>query len=99
MASDANSRSTPGPAPRATPQPVSPQLPSASRASRTGGVGVAVAAGASQFDAHSTGGGRQGPPRWQGKRIGRYKLVAEIGRGAMGRVFRAEDEVLGNSSR
>jgi serine/threonine-protein kinase len=31
---------------------------------------------------------------WLGKRIGRYRLRAEIGRGSMGRVFRAEDPAL-----
>jgi serine/threonine-protein kinase len=34
-------------------------------------------------------------PRWLGKRVGRFKLVALLGQGAMGRVFRAEDTVMG----
>ena len=34
-------------------------------------------------------------PRWLGKRVGRFKLVAMLGQGAMGRVFRAEDTVMG----
>lgn len=33
-------------------------------------------------------------PAWLGKRVGRFRLVAELGRGAMGRVFRAEDTLL-----
>ena len=33
-------------------------------------------------------------PAWQGKRVGRFRLVSELGRGAMGRVFRAEDTLL-----
>jgi tRNA A-37 threonylcarbamoyl transferase component Bud32 len=34
-------------------------------------------------------------PRWLGKRVGRFKLVALLGQGAMGRVFRAEDTLMG----
>lgn len=30
-------------------------------------------------------------PSWLGKRIGRFRLIGEIGRGATGKVFRAED--------
>ena len=30
-------------------------------------------------------------PSWLGKRVGRFKLMAVLGQGAMGRVFRAED--------
>ena len=30
-------------------------------------------------------------PNWLGRRVGRFKLVALLGQGAMGRVFRAED--------
>ena len=33
-------------------------------------------------------------PSWQGKRVGRFRLIEELGRGAMGRVFRAEDALL-----
>ena len=33
-------------------------------------------------------------PSWAGKRVGRFKLISELGRGAMGRVFRAEDTLL-----
>src|SRR5690349_6737948 len=33
-------------------------------------------------------------PSWEGKRVGRFKLISELGRGAMGRVFRAEDTLL-----
>lgn len=33
-------------------------------------------------------------PAWLGKRVGRFRLVAELGRGAMGRVFRAGDTLL-----
>lgn len=39
--------------------------------------------------------GQQKPvPSWEGKRVGRFKLISELGRGAMGRVFRAEDTLL-----
>jgi tRNA A-37 threonylcarbamoyl transferase component Bud32 len=30
-------------------------------------------------------------PKWLGKRVGRFRLIGLIGRGAMGKVFRAED--------
>ena len=30
-------------------------------------------------------------PRWLGKRVGRFRLIGVIGKGAMGKVFRAED--------
>ena len=33
-------------------------------------------------------------PRWLGKRIGRFRLMAMLGQGAMGRVFRAEDTLM-----
>lgn len=33
-------------------------------------------------------------PRWMGKRIGRFRLMALLGQGAMGRVFRAEDTLM-----
>jgi len=33
-------------------------------------------------------------PAWAGKRVGRFRLISELGRGAMGRVFRAEDTLL-----
>lgn len=36
----------------------------------------------------------QAAPKWLGKRVGRFRLQALIGQGAMGRVFRAEDATL-----
>jgi tRNA A-37 threonylcarbamoyl transferase component Bud32 len=33
-------------------------------------------------------------PAWLGKKVGRFRLLASIGQGAMGRVFRAEDTSL-----
>jgi tRNA A-37 threonylcarbamoyl transferase component Bud32 len=33
-------------------------------------------------------------PAWLGKKVGRFRLLASIGQGAMGRVFRAEDTTL-----
>jgi tRNA A-37 threonylcarbamoyl transferase component Bud32 len=33
-------------------------------------------------------------PAWLGRRVGRFKLVASLGQGAMGRVYRAEDVTL-----
>ncbi|HXE54080.1 MAG TPA: serine/threonine-protein kinase, partial [Tepidisphaeraceae bacterium] len=38
--------------------------------------------------------GTKPTPSWQGKRVGRFRLLSELGRGAMGRVFRAEDTLL-----
>ena len=35
-----------------------------------------------------------GAPSWAGKRVGRFRLMSELGRGAMGRVIRAEDTLL-----
>ena len=37
---------------------------------------------------------KQAAPKWLGKRVGRFRLQALIGQGAMGRVFRAEDITL-----
>src|SRR3982751_1007772 len=34
-------------------------------------------------------------PRWYGRRVGRYRLLAELGRGSAGKVFEAEDVDLG----
>jgi serine/threonine-protein kinase len=36
-------------------------------------------------------GGSSGSAPWQGKRVGAFRIVGFLGRGAMGRVFRAED--------
>jgi serine/threonine protein kinase len=41
------------------------------------------------------GGRGVSPPRWLGKRVGRFRLLALLGQGAMGRVFRAEDTLMG----
>ena len=35
--------------------------------------------------------GSNNSPQWLGKRVGRFRLIGMIGKGAMGRVFRAED--------
>jgi serine/threonine protein kinase len=35
--------------------------------------------------------GASNSPQWLGKRVGRFRLIGMIGKGAMGRVFRAED--------
>src|SRR4051794_29209406 len=32
-----------------------------------------------------------GRPRWYGRRVGRYRLLAELGKGSAGKVFEAED--------
>jgi serine/threonine protein kinase len=37
---------------------------------------------------------KQAAPKWLGKRLGRFRLQALIGQGAMGRVFRADDTTL-----
>ena len=42
----------------------------------------------------ATNGKKTSKPSWVGKRVGRFRLVSELGRGAMGRVFRAEDTLL-----
>jgi serine/threonine-protein kinase len=57
---------------------------SQSGGSSSGG-GVAVDSGTRSIPA----------PRWLGKRVGRFKLIALLGQGAMGRVFRAEDTLMG----
>jgi serine/threonine-protein kinase len=35
--------------------------------------------------------GASPPPKWLGKRVGRFRLIGLVGRGSMGKVFRAED--------
>lgn len=104
MASDATSRSTSGrtPAPHVTPPSSSAASAAAAAAaavalaSGTGGVatGSTSQVGTSAFTSEAGRATPTGAPRWHGKRVGRFKLVAEIGKGAMGRVFRAQDEVL-----
>jgi hypothetical protein len=53
-----------------------------------------VPQGSGADDGSSSADSRQAAPKWLGKRIGRFRLQALIGQGAMGRVFRAEDTTL-----
>jgi serine/threonine protein kinase len=59
---------------------------------------AAIAAGRkidSGSDAVGSGSSAVPAPRWLGKRVGRFRLLALLGQGAMGRVFRAEDTQMG----
>ncbi|MEO6436773.1 MAG: serine/threonine-protein kinase [Tepidisphaeraceae bacterium] len=78
-----------------------------SGASSPGGGGAdGASAGGGSAGGGSAGGGKSGAgagaspsvsitiPKWKGRRVKRFKLVDELGEGAMGRVFLAEDTVL-----
>lgn len=72
---------------------------SLSSSQTTAGSALAVESSASGQPAASSGGRPVGrgtesldnSPKWLGKRIGRFRLIGVIGKGAMGKVFRAED--------
>ena len=69
---------------------------SMSKPSKTPGI-VPSANGGSAGDSSesdSTTNSKQAAPKWLGKRLGRFRLQALIGQGAMGRVFRADDTTL-----
>jgi tRNA A-37 threonylcarbamoyl transferase component Bud32 len=57
-------------------------------------VGAVATASASADPAASSGPSGSKEPSWKGKSIKRFRLVDELGEGAMGRVFVAEDQVL-----
>lgn len=62
----------------------------------SGGIGSQSAGASSGGGISVDSGTRSIPaPRWLGKRVGRFKLTALLGQGAMGRVFRAEDTLMG----
>ena len=74
---------------------------------RRGGCGRAAAARAAALrnrllracrfrgrDAAASAGASSNVDKWKGRRVKRFKLVDELGEGAMGRVFLAEDTVL-----
>ncbi len=56
--------------------------------------GQAPPAGGSADPASGEPNSNQSAPKWLGKRVGRFRLQALIGQGAMGRVFRADDKTL-----
>jgi serine/threonine protein kinase len=69
---------------------------SMSKPSKTPG-NVPSANGGSSWDpseSESSTNSKQAAPKWLGKRLGRFRLQALIGQGAMGRVFRADDTTL-----
>src|SRR5580698_1341087 len=69
---------------------------SMSKPSKTPG-NVPSANGGSAGDSSSSASdssSKQAAPKWLGKRLGRFRLQALIGQGAMGRVFRADDTTL-----
>jgi tRNA A-37 threonylcarbamoyl transferase component Bud32 len=57
-------------------------------------VGSVATASASSDPAASSGPSGSKEPAWKGKSIKRFRLVDELGEGAMGKVFVAEDQVL-----
>jgi serine/threonine protein kinase len=95
--------------PRPTPQRI-PPAPSSNGNGSGGGVAVAGGSGSgsdagavpSSQSSSQTVAGHAAPQasvapnvdKWKGRRVKRFKLVDELGEGAMGRVFLAEDTVL-----
>src|SRR5688500_12156552 len=67
--------------------------PSATSGSQAGGAAASASPSRGSGGAPSGASQSSSIPKWKGRRVKRFKLVDELGEGAMGRVFLAEDTV------
>jgi serine/threonine-protein kinase len=86
--------SDPGPLhePAAVPAPQPVAVPSRKSSSvRPAGERSGTAAGDDSLAGNSMSGNSMSPAKWQGKRVGNFRIMGFLGRGAMASVYRAED--------